>query len=422
MGGIGVNDIMVINGGNRICGELCVQGSKNSVLPILAATIINGGINTIHNCPLIKDVYASFDILRQLGCVVTNEGNTVTVDSKNMSCDEIHQDLMKEMRSSVIFTGALLARCKKALISTPGGCELGPRPIDLHLKVFKSLGVDIKESHGYIMLDGENAHCGDITLDFPSVGATENAMLLACATIGTTVIYNCAQEPEIVDLQDYLNSMGAKIKGAGTSVIEIDGTSDFTDVTHQIIGDRIVATTFLCAAAITKGNVKINGIIPNHINAVCDMFLNCGAKLQKGEDFVEIDCKTKLNSISCISTMPHPGFPTDAQALAVATLSVADGTSIVEENIFSSRFKHVPELNRMNADIIIKDKLAIVRGVNRLKGASVTAYDLRGAAALVVAGLNAYGTTTVSGLEHLDRGYESLEDKLKILGADIKRE
>lgn len=417
-----MSNTAIINGGNRITGELVVQGSKNSVLPILAATVINGGINIIHNCPLIKDVYASIDILRSLGCVVSIEEDTVTVDSSNMSCDEIHQDLMKEMRSSVIFTGAILARCKKALISTPGGCELGPRPIDLHLKVFKALGVDVKETHGYIMLDGENTHCANINLDFPSVGATENAMLLACATPGTTVITNAAQEPEIVDLQDFLNGMGANVKGAGTSTIEISGTNDFCDVSHKVIGDRIVTATYLSAAAVTKGSIKINGINPNHINAITDMFSLCGAKINKGEDFIEMECKTGLNSVSCISTMPHPGFPTDAQALACTVLSVADGTSVVEENIFSSRFRHIPELNRMNADIITKDKLAIIRGVSRLKGASVTAYDLRGAAALIIAGLNAYGTTTVSGLEHLDRGYYLFENQLKNLGADIVRE
>jgi len=416
-----MNNTMVVNGGKKLCGEIRIQGAKNSVLPILAATVINGGKNLIHNCPLIKDVHASFNILRELGCDVIIDGNDAVIDSSDICCGEIKEALMREMRSSVIFTGAVLARCKKAVISMPGGCELGPRPIDLHLKAFKTLGVQIEEMNGYIYCDGEKLHDGEVYLDFPSVGATENIMLLACGIKGTTKIYNAALEPEIVDLQGYLNSIGADISGAGTATVTINGVDGFGDCEYSVMGDRIVAATYLTAAAVTGGNVKVTGIYPEAVKPVLSVFEQCGAGIATGVDYIEINSPARLKAVSCVSTMPHPGFPTDAQALVTTLLAVADGTSVIEENIFSGRFKHVPELNRMGADIIVKDKIAVIRGVKRLDGACVTAYDLRGAAALVVAGLNAKGKTTINGLEHLDRGYESFEHNLKNLGADIIR-
>ncbi len=416
-----MNNTIVVNGGKKLLGEVKIQGAKNSVLPILAATVINGGKSIIHNCPLIKDVYASFDILKELGCSVELEGNDAVIDSSDICCGEIKEDLMREMRSSVIFTGAVLARCKNAVISMPGGCELGPRPIDLHLKAFKTLGVQIEEMNGYIFCDGEKLHSGDVYLDFPSVGATENIMLLASVIKGTTKIYNAAREPEIVDLQGFLNSVGADISGAGTGTVTINGVDSFDSCEYSVMGDRIVAATYLTAAAVTGGSVKATGVCPEALKPVLSVFEQCGAGVATGADYVAVNCPERLKAVSCVSTMPHPGFPTDAQALITTLLSVADGTSVIEENIFSGRFKHIPELNRMGADIIIKDKIAVVRGVKQLQGACVTACDLRGAAALVLAGLNAYGTTTVNGLWHLDRGYECFEHNLKNLGADIIR-
>ncbi len=417
-----MKNAMVIKGGKRLFGEVQVGGAKNSILPILAASVISGKKSLIYNCPKISDVYASFDILKELGCTVEEKNNCCLIDSENVCCDRIKESLMLKMRSSVIFTGAVLARCKNAVISMPGGCELGPRPIDLHLKAFKELGVRIEESGGYIFCDGKNLHSGKIYLDFPSVGATENIMLLASGICGTTDIYNSAREPEIVDLQGFLNSMGVAVTGAGTDHIAVTGTDKFNNLEHTVIGDRIVAATYLTAAAVTGGKVKLTGISPDSLLPVLSVFKQSGAEIKTGADYICADIKDKLKSVCCVSTMPHPGFPTDAQALISALLSVARGTSIIEENIFSGRFKHVPELLRMGADITVKDKIAVIRGVEHLTGAEVTARDLRGAAALITAGLNAVGTTVVTGLKHLDRGYENLEYNLKLLGADIKRE
>lgn len=416
-----MKNITVINGKRRIEGELKIQGSKNSVLPILAASVISGKTSIIHNCPAIKDVYASFNILRELGCCADLKNGVAVIDSSHMCCDEIHEGLMQKMRSSVIFTGAVLARCKRAFFSAPGGCELGPRPIDLHLKAFTALGVKIDEAGGFIACDAENAHCGDVYLDFPSVGATENAMLLASSLKGETKIHNAAREPEIVDLQEFLNESGADITGAGSETITINGVDKFKDAEHTVIGDRIAAATYLAAAAVTNGKIKINGISPQTLKPFCDMLKECGGELETGNGYIALNCPAPIKSSLNISTKPYPGFPTDAQAIAAAILSISDGVSIIEENIFSGRFKYTQELIKMGADIVVNEKTAVIRGVKSLHGAQVCASDLRGAAALAVAGLCADGTTTLAGLEHLDRGYEHFEENLKNLGADIIR-
>lgn len=417
-----MKDTLIIKGGNRLCGEIKVQGAKNSVLPILAATVISGKTSEIYNCPQISDATASFDILRELGCTVETEGNKVLVNSRDLYCDKIKESLMLKMRSSVIFAGAILARCRKAVISMPGGCELGPRPIDLHLKAFKTLGAKITESNGTIICDGKNLHSGKVFLDFPSVGATENIMLVASAQKGTTEIYNSAREPEIIDLQRFLNAMGAKVKGAGTGHITVTGAPCFYNVRHVVMGDRIVASTYMTAAAVTGGKITLTGVDTESLLPVISVFQQSGAEIGTFENAVTLNCPKRPQSVCCVSTMPHPGFPTDAQALITTLFSIADGTTIVEENIFSGRFKHIPELSKMGADITVKEKIAVVRGVPRLNGGTVTATDLRGGAALVCAGLNAEGTTVINGLSHIDRGYENFEQNLNLLGADIKRE
>lgn len=415
-------DKLVIEGGKTLEGEARVHGAKNAVLPILAATVLNSGENIIHGCPDLKDVRSSINILRHLGCSVHRDGDTLTVNSAGAANCEIQEELMHEMRSSVIFLGAILARFGRAVTSLPGGCELGPRPIDLHLKAFRQMGIAIEEEHGYI-----KCHCDKITpaaihLDFPSVGATENIMLAASLTEGTTVITNAAKEPEIVDLQDYLNCMGARVNGAGTSVIQIDGVKRLGSAEHTVIPDRIVAATYLSCGAAAGGTIELTNVIPAHMEAVLSVAEQYGAKLYVSQNRIVQVAPERLSPVKMIRTQPHPGFPTDAQSPLMAALTLARGTSIFVENIFESRYKHVYELCRMGADITVDGRLAVVRGVGALSGANVCAMDLRGGAALVVAGLAAQGRTTISDVYHIDRGYENLEETLLGIGATIKRE
>ena len=412
---------IIIEGGHRLEGNVRVHGAKNAVLPILAATVINSGRNVIKDCPSLKDVKSSIEILKCLGCEVEWQDSTITVNSDGELTHHIPENLMREMRSSIMFLGAIVARCRKATISMPGGCELGPRPIDLHLKAFRQLGIKVNESHGYINCEVDEIKCADIHLDFPSVGATENIMLVTALSDGITTINNAAKEPEIVDLQNYLNKMGAKISGAGTAVITIDGVRKLHDVEHRVIPDRIVASSYLAAAAITGGHITLTNTAPAHLQPIISVLRDCGFEISHTADSVTIKSEGRALPIDYIRTLPHPGFPTDAQSPIMSLLSVANGTSIFAENMFENRYKHVAELNRMGADIKVDGRIAVVRGVKRLSGAKITAADLRGAAALVIAGLNAEGVTEVSGLCHLDRGYESFEGGLQSLGANIKR-
>jgi len=412
---------IIIDGGKNLSGSVRVHGAKNAVLPILAATVLNSGKNVIYDCPKLKDVYSSIEILRCLGCNVNWEGNTVVIDSSRLTTHYIPEILMREMRSSIIFLGAIIARCRKAIISHPGGCELGPRPIDLHLKAFRQLGITIEEAHGYISCSVDNINCDDIHLDFPSVGATENIMLVSTLAKGITTISNAAKEPEIVDLQEYLNGMGAKISGAGTGVIQIEGVDRLGDVEYTVMPDRIVAASYLAAGAITSGSITITNIVPAHIQPIISVLKDCGCKIWQEKTSLTLESKSRIKPIDFLRTLPHPGFPTDAQSPIMSLLSIADGTSIIAENMFENRFKHAAELNRMGADIKVDGRIAVIRGVKRLSGAKVTATDLRGAAALVIAGLNAEGVTEVDGLNHLDRGYEFFEEGLFSLGASIKR-
>lgn len=414
---------LIIEGCRRLKGEISVQGSKNSVLPILAASILAEGECIIHNCPMISDVKTTFKILEHLGCKVKCDKNTVIINSSNIIGNNIPNLLMREMRSSIIFLGALVSCVGSAEISLPGGCELGPRPIDMHLEGLRQLGLKIGEGHGTLICDAQGGLEGcNISLSFPSVGATENLILAAVKANGTTILNNAAKEPEIDDLIDFLNKCGAKIKCLGNGTIVIEGVEKLHGTEHTIIPDRIVAITYMSAAAVTVGDLLIKGITWEHVNSSIPIFEEAGCVVKS------ID-KTSLRIIApsrpyfnrIIRTMPYPGFPTDAQAPVMSMTAVADGTSIFVENIFSNRYKHVGELLRLGADIKVEGRVAIVEGVKRLFGTEVTAMDLRGAAALVVAGLSAEGSTKIFGLNHIDRGYENLEKTLSDVGASIKR-
>lgn len=412
----------VINGGRRLSGSLRVQGSKNSVLPILAATLLIPGKCTIHNCPRLSDTECTIRILKSLGCGVYRDKNSITVDSSSVTGNEISEELMREMRSSVVFLGAIIGRTGEATASAPGGCEIGLRPIDLHLYAIRKLGVEVEEGYGRIHCKVRNKLKGNkITFSFPSVGATENAILLSVTAKGTTTIVNAAREPEIIDLCDFLNSCGAKISGAGESIITVDGVDSLDGCEHTVICDRIVSTTYLIAAAVTGGDIELKGVNLNHLNAVLPLLEEAGCDIRIRCKDVRLKAPLKLRRIDKIVTQPFPGFPTDAQALFTTLVSVADGTSVIVENIFESRFKHVPELVRMGARIRAEGRVAVVDGVDRLYGAEVFSPDLRGGASLVLAGLCANGITKVRNTEYIDRGYEDFTDNLCMLNGDIIR-
>ncbi len=413
--------VIKIRGGRRLDGSVSVQGSKNAVLPILAATLINNGKSVIHNCPDLTDVRVTLDILTHLGCQVSFSDGTVIVDSSSASGNEIPDSLMRSMRSSVIFAGALLARCGTAGFSYPGGCNLGHRPIDLHLNAFKKLGIIIREEHGRIECCVDRLFPAQIFLEFPSVGATENIMLLACAIKGTTTVINAAREPEICDLQNFLNAMGASVKGAGTDVIEITGGIKLHDCEYTVIPDRIAAATYMAAAVASGGRAEIKNVVPNHTSAFIAVMRESGASISVRDKSVYIFAPKYIRPVRLINTMPYPGFPTDAQSLVMSVMSIARGTGIIRENIFQGRYSHADELVRMGADISVSDKTAVIRGVRALSGCEVAAADLRSGAALAVAALAADGETSISNVHYIDRGYESLDETLALLGADIER-
>lgn len=412
---------LVVEGGKRLEGGVYVHGAKNAALPILAATLLGRGISVIHNCPQISDVDAALNILNHLGCKASRDGDSVIVDSSRVSRWDIPEDMMREMRSSVMFLGAILARCHRADVTYPGGCELGPRPIDLHLKAFRKLGVKTDEKHGRINCRTNQVKGCELSLDMPSVGATENIMLAAATAKGTTIISNAAQEPEITDLQGFLNCMGAKISGGGTNVVTIEGVPELSGCEYTVIPDRIEAVTYMAAAAVTGGKLIINNVVPDHVQSVISVMQTAGCDVQSGTARIEICAPRRLKSVDYIRTMPYPGFPTDAQAIIMAMLTVSDGVSVFSENIFSGRYKHVPPLIMMGANIVTEGRTAIVRGVESLYGANVKAEDLRGAAGLVVAALGAEGTSEISGINFLDRGYCKLENALASVGANIYR-
>lgn len=412
----------IIQGGKRIEGRLRVGGAKNSVLPIFAATILSAKESIIYDCPILKDVEIMIEILRVLGCKVKRENNSVIIDSSGeMNC-VVPDDLVRKMRSSIVLLGSLISRQKKARICFPGGCDIGHRPVDLHLKGLEQLGVKINEYHGTIYCEANELKGAEIHLDYPSVGATENVILAAALAKGTTIIRNAAKEPEIVDMQNFLNKIGAKVSGAGTNSITIEGVKSLSSGEHTIIPDRIVSGTYLAAAASTGGFIELENVNVEHIQPIIAKLKESGCHIQTSNDKVSLHAPKRLKAIDTIRTLPYPGFPTDMQAPMMALLSKARGTSVTIETVFENRFKHVEDLNCMGANIKVDGRIAVIRGRNRLMGAAVTARDLRGGAALVVAGLSAEGTTIVEGLEHIDRGYENLHTYLQQVGAEITRE
>ena len=408
-----------IQGGRPLYGSLAVHGAKNSVLPILAACLLVPGQSVIHNCPDLSDVAATLDILRLLGCRADREGDTVVIDATALSRWDIPEHLMREMRSSVIFLGALLARLGTAELSYPGGCELGPRPIDLHLSALRALGAEILEEQGALCCRGNSLRGREVCLSIPSVGATENAMLTACGCPGLTTIVGAAQEPEIVDLQNFLLAMGARISGAGTPAISVQGGVALHPAQYRVMGDRIAAATYLCAAAAARGEIELTGVPPETLTAVLSCLEEAGCTLHTGPDRIALACAAPLRGISPVRTAPYPGFPTDGQAILMAALAGGEGATLFVENIFDARYRHVDELRRMGADVQLAGRAAMVSGVGRLHGAAVRSTDLRGGAALVVAALGAEGTTQVSELRHIKRGYQALDRNLRALGADI---
>lgn len=413
---------LVIDGMKRLRGETAVQGSKNSALPILAATLLSGEESILHNCPDLSDVSGSVNILRYLGCSVSFTDGTLVCDSRNLCRTNIPNSLMREMRSSIIFLGALLARTGSAGMCFPGGCEIGPRPIDLHLKALTELGAEIKDDHGVFKCTAPNGlHGANISLSFPSVGATENIMICASLAEGMTVITNAAREPEICDLADYLNSCGAKISGAGEGTIIIEGVEKLRGTRHSIIPDRIVAATLLSCCASTGGRIKLNRTIPSHLRAVLSIFEECGCDLEIQGSSIIMDSPHRLTAPKIVRTMPYPGFPTDAQAPIMAMIAKSRGTTLFVENIFENRYLHVSGLLQMGANIKVEGRVAVSQGVECMHGAEVAAMDLRGAAALITAGLGAEGKTMVDGLKYLDRGYEDIEVTLSALGGDVRR-
>ena len=410
----------IIKGGRKISGEVTISGSKNAALPIIAASILNKGKTTLYNVPNIHDTQMMFEILNKIGGKVTKKNNKVIIETSKINKYEIPEDLMRQMRSSVIFAGSLVGRYKKATFSYPGGCDIGTRPIDLHLKAFEKLGINIQKNYGNISCICDKITGEKIDLDFPSVGATENAILASCLGEGKTIITNAAREPEIIDLQNFLNKMGAKIKGAGSNKIEINGVKQLKDVCYNIMPDRIETGTFLCIAAMTGGSLKLKNADATHITPVIDKLEESGCKIETYKNIIQIEGPKKLKAVD-IKTMPYPGFPTDMQSIFATTMTVAKGTSVIVENIFENRYKYTQELVRMGAKIKVEGKTAVIKGVRKLYGANVKATDLRGGASVVMAGIVAKGMTKVENIEYILRGYEKFDKKLQDIGVDILR-
>ena len=411
-----------IAGGNRLSGSVTVQGAKNAVLPIMAASVLAPGETELLNVPTLRDVNTTIRILRGLGCSVEREGDAVYIDSRPMSRSEIPHSLMRELRSSVIFLGALLARCGHARLSMPGGCELGPRPIDLHLMALRALGAEIDERGGDLICSAPSGlHGAGIALPMPSVGATENAMLAACAAEGETVIMNAAREPEITELQTFLQTLGADVTGAGSATVRVRGKKlkPFR-VGHRIMPDRIVSSTLLCACAAAGGDVELRAVEPRHFSTVLHSLSECGCDIMSNSSSVRLRSGGNLKAPMPVITGPYPGFPTDAQPLMLAACLKARGTSVFVENVFQNRFRFTEELQRLGARIHTEGRVAVVTGVEALHGAPTVATDLRGGAALIIAALSAEGETDILDSGHVERGYESFDERLAALGADIR--
>lgn len=413
---------LIIKGGSRLEGELSIQGAKNAALPVFAAALLTEEPVVIYNWPAISDVYNMLSILEYIGAHVAYEKDKLVIDTRRALRWEMPDKLAKEIRSSIFMMGPILARFNMARFVYPGGCEIGSRPIDLHLNGLKNLGVKVTEAGGHIMCEGKRLKGGDVHLDYPSVGATENLMMAAALAPGRTVIRNAAREPEIVELQGVINQMGGDVRGAGTSNVIIEGKTKLKGFTYKCMPDRIAAGTYMAASVITNGNITVKNVVPEHLFAITAKLREAGALIKVYDDAITVIGQGRPKDMHLIETGPYPGFPTDMQAQMCATASIASGTSIIVENVFDNRFKHVGELIRMGANIVIKNNVAVIKGVERLHGTEVKSMDLRGGAALVLAGLCAEGTTIVEQARIIDRGYETLESELNLLGADIKRE
>ena len=416
-------EIIVVRGNNALSGEVHVSGAKNSALKLLAASLLGQGECVIHNVPLISDIEVMSEVLQCLGAVVSREGHTVHIDTAAVDKQETPYELVSKMRASISVLGPLIGRFGRAVVAMPGGCNIGARKIDMHLAGLQALGVEFRTEHGSLHAETPNGlRGGRVSLEFPSVGATENLMMAAVTAEGNTVIENAAREPEIVDLANMLNEMGARIEGAGSSIIEVQGValSSLHPCEHTTVGDRIEAGTFLTGGALTGGPVTVRGIDPSYLHMALVKFREMGCDVSVGDDWITVSRTQPLKPID-IQTLPHPGFPTDLQAQFMLLAAIAQGTSVITENIFESRFMFAAELTRMGADITIEDHHAIVRGVSHLEGAPVKSTDLRAGAAIVLAGVVAEGETDVHNIEHIDRGYEDYVGKLVSLGADVRR-
>lgn len=413
-------DKLIIKGGKRLTGDVTVSGSKNAALPIFISTILAPGNHEIQNVPFLRDINTTIKVLESLGSTIEGNGNVVRIDTSRLSGHEATYDLVKTMRASVLVLGPLLARFGKARVSLPGGCAIGARPINLHLKGLEALGAEIILEHGYVEARARRLRGARINFDISTVGGTEHLMMAAATAKGETILENAAREPEIPELADVLTKMGAKIEGAGTDTIRIIGVSELQPVTHSVMPDRIEAGTFMTAAAITGGDIRIHNMRPDHLDALVFKLQDAGVEITHKDNVLRVKGPRRIRSVN-IKTRPYPGFPTDMQAQMMALMTVAEGTSVISENIFENRFMHVSELLRFGADILIEGNSATVKGVKKLSGAPVMATDLRASASLILAGLAADNTTEISRIYHLDRGYEAIEKKLAGLGADIVR-
>ncbi len=410
----------IVDGGNLLRGDIKLQGCKNSVLPILAASILNRNETILHNVPNIKDVATMIKILRSLGCSVEWEGSSVIINSRNINNMKVSEDLVRQMRSSIIFMGSLVGLKKESRFAYPGGCEIGIRPIDLHLKTLRMLGANIYDDGGYIVFESSKLKSANIQLDFPSVGATENLILASVFANGVTSIGNCAKEPEIIDLQNFLNAMGARVYGAGSNTIYIEGVQKLDPVEYSIMPDRIVAGTYMCMVNACGGDVFIKGANLDTMKASYYKLLESGAKIKSYSDGVSIISDRNIKAIDCLITQPYPGFPTDMQSQFGTMLCLAKGVSIINETIFENRFNYMTQLKKMGADIRIKDRLCIISGVGEFKAANVYAQDLRGGASLVMAAICANGKSKIDNIEYIERGYEDFSTVLNNIGAKIR--
>lgn len=404
-------------------GEVVISGSKNAVLPIMAAALLADGVCEIIDAPALRDVEVMCNLMKSIGSHVIEDypNNKITIETKGILTEEAPYELVKRMRASILVMGPLLARTGKARIALPGGCAIGARPIDLHLKGFQVLGAEIESGHGYVEAKADKLVGGKVYLDFPSVGATENIMMAAVLAEGTTVIENCALEPEIVDLANFLNRMGARIKGAGTDTIKIEGVEQLHGTRHTVIPDRIETGTFMVAAAMTRGDVLIHNAVPDHVKPIIAKLMECGAVVEEIEDGLRVRGDVNPLHSTDIKTLPYPGFPTDMQSQFMALLTTVKGSSVVIETVFENRYMHIGELNRMQAMIKIEGRSAVIQGERVLQGTQVISTDLRAGAALVLAGLMADGVTEISEIYHIERGYSDFVEKLRKLGAKIEK-